>query len=280
MNDMSELPPRSHNNPPEILPVLPPVKSQDEMQDVIEKAVESAKAEPKPYSVKAHATLEANVLAFCDAAMLWKNLGEISSKEQSERLTDFVTGSRGLAKKVEEQRKSDKSVHDERGRAVQAAYAKLTAKLEHVTNDMKAMQAEWIKAENARIAAEKEAERRKAEEDLAEARRMQANADARNDISGAVDAGEEIKAAEKALKKASKVESAKAGSATGAGKAMSLRTIYECEITNINHAFVAFREHPEVAELLVRLANAEVRSQKGEKHAPAGFKLNERKVAA
>ncbi|KEP68835.1 hypothetical protein DL1_08685 [Thioclava dalianensis] len=282
MTSHETLPDRGHNNPPEILPVLPPVKSAGELEDKVEAAkAEAAKqADPPPYDVTAHATLGNNVMAFCDACGAWKDLKEITTKEQSERLTDFVTGARGLYKKVEEQRKADKKIHDDRGKEVQKAYTSLTAKLEKVADDMKAMQAIWISKENERIAAEQAAARAEAEAKLEEARRAAAAAETRNDVSGEVDAADAIKEAEKAVKSASKAKTAKAGSATGAGRSMSLRKVYECEITNINHAFMAFRENPEVAELLTRLANAEVRSQKGEKVAPAGFKLNEKKVAA
>lgn len=282
MTNSDTLPDRGHNNPPEILPVLPPVKSAGEIEEKVEAAkAEAAKqAEPPPYDVTAHATLADNVAAFCDACGAWRDLKEITTKEQSERLTDFVTGARGLWKKVEEQRKADKKVHDERGKAVQAAYVSLGEKLKRSAEIVTNMQAAWLKKEEERLAKERAAERAEAEAKLEEARRRAAAAEARNDVSGEVDAAEELKKAEKEAKAAAKPVKAKASSATGGGRAMSLRTVYSCEIVNINHAFVAFRENPEVAELLIRLANAEVRSQKGEKTAPTGFKLVEERKSA
>lgn len=281
MTENVTMPDRGHNNPPEILPVLPPVKAAGELEEKVEaaKAEAAKKAEPPPYDVIAHATLEENVMAFCDACGAWRDLKEITTKEQSERLTDFVTGARGLAKKVEEQRKADKKVHDDRAKAVQAAYVTLAEKLKKSAEIVTNMQAAWLQKENERIAAEQAAARAEAEAKLEEARRRAAAAEARNDVSGEVDAAEELKAAEKEVKATAKAKTAKAGSATGAGRAMSLRTVYSCEITNINHAFMHFRENPEVAGLLIRLANAEVRAQKGDKSAPAGFKLNEERKA-
>lgn len=282
MNDLSDLPPRSHNNPPEILPALPPTKSDEE----IAAAFAAAKAEapqgdePKPYDEAAHHALAMSVMAFCDACGAWKDLKQISTAAQSERLTDFVTGARALFKKVDEQRTSDKSVHDARAAAVQTAYKTLLDKLKRVGEDMKEMQSDWLTRENERIAAAKAEAAAKAAAEREAAEKEAAEAERRNDVSGAVEAEARLKAAEKDAKAAARTTTAKAGSATGGGRSMSLRTVYECEIESINHAFAAFRTAPEVADALVRLANAEVRSQAGEKVAPVGFKLITKQVAA
>ena len=79
----------------------------------------------------------------------WLDIKTVQSAEQAERLTDFVTGARGLFKRVEDARKGAKKPWDDLGRAVQDAYSPLTAKVEKIAKAMKAMQADWLKREDA-----------------------------------------------------------------------------------------------------------------------------------
>ncbi len=282
MNDMTgDLPPRSHNNPPEILPTLPPLKAEvDADIELRASLVGKVSDEPAPYDLAEHMRLADNVAAFCDACGAWKDLKTITSETQAKRLTDFVSGARGLYKAVEERRKLEKAPHDAKGQAVQDAFTGLTAKITRVADDMKKMQADWLVRENARIAAEKAEAAAKARAELEAAQKAAAEAATRNDVSGEVDAEKALKDAQKAVKAAEKPAAVRAGSATGGGRTMALRDQHNCVITNINHAFMAFREAPEVAELLVRLANAAVRAQTGTKTAPAGFDLITSQVAA
>lgn len=258
------IPDRGHNGAPSgLLPILPLDPDAEKVAEAF-KAFAANRAEPipedLPYDAETWFGLHKRVADFCDAAGQWKDLKVIQSAPQSERLTDFVTGARGLSKQVEDARKSAKKPHEERGRAVDKAFRPMIDKLELVLGDMKAMQQDWLTRENARIVAEKAEAERIAKAKLEAAEKAAAEAAARNDYSGAVDAEAALKEAEKAVKAASKPAAARAGSATGAGRAMSLRTQAYAEIQNMRQVFMHFEKHPKMIEVLQSLADAEIRA--------------------
>lgn len=270
---------RAHNGSPEgILPVLPLPIGADDIKDTIVAAREAAaeRDEVSPFDAGRVALYAANVASFCDACGAWSDLGRIETQEQSERLTDFVAGARGLAKKIEDARKAEKKVHDDRGKAVQAAYSPLLTKLDRVLDLMKNMQGDWLRRENARIEAEKAEAARIAVEEAEAAKQAMTAAAARNDVSGQVDAEQALQEAEKAAAAASRNERARAGSATGGGRTMSLRKAKFAVITNPRAVFMHFEKHPDLLETLQRLANAAVRA--GE--SVPGTKVEEKETAA
>ena len=257
--DNMNLPGRGHNLPPEIdiLPALPPEPSQEAV--VLEMSAAAGSNEPPPFDLAAVTAFKMRVTAFADACGKWRDLGQIQNAEQSAKLTDFVSGARGIAKQIEDKRKSDKKVWDDKAKAVQAAYAPLIDIMDRALDSVKPMQADWLKRENERIAREKAEQERIARDKAAEAERMAAAAAARNDVIGEAEAEAARKEADKALRDAARQVSAKAGSATGGGRAMSLRKVKTAEIHSINGVYMHFREHPAVTELLQRLANEAVR---------------------
>jgi hypothetical protein len=272
MNDTT--PDRGHNNPPELLPVLPPPIDDEVAKQNIADTLSIE--EELPYDPVIHESLRLNVSAFCDAAGAWADLGKITTPAQSERLTDFVAGARGLYKKTDEARKKAKSIHDARAAAVQRAFAPLLEKLERVATTMKAMQTDWLQREEARIAAEKRAAEEEAEQKRRDAEAAAAQAAARNDISGQVDAEAALKEAEEQAAAAARTEKARAGSATGGGRTMALRTQAYAEVENWRAVFMHFEDRQEVKDVLQRLADAAIR---GGETVP-GAKRAERKVAA
>lgn len=264
MTDTDILPDRGHNNPPDLLPVLPLDPDAEKIaQDFRDFLAKREKPMPNdlPYDAQTWFSFHKRVSDFCDAAGAWSDLGRIDSDVQSQRLTDFVTGARGLAKQVEDTRKAQKQPHSDRAAAVDKAFNPLKDKLELVTSKMKAMQADWLVRENARIAAEKAEAARIAAEKLADAQKAAAEAEARNDISGTIDAEAALKDAAKEAKAAEKQVSAKAGSATGAGKAMSLRDVVEVQVVSIGKAIMHFKDAPELLELIKSLAAREARAK-------------------
>ena len=269
-----QIPDRGHNNPPELLPVLPITIEEEEARKSIEK--QHVDAEPLPYDPVVHETLRLNVEAFCDAAGAWLDLKTINSTAQSERLTDFVAGSRGLYKKVDTARDAAKRPYDEKGDKVQKAFKPLMDKVEKIGKAMKVIQADWLEREERRIEAEKRAAREAAEKAQAEADALAAQAAARNDISGQVDAEASQKEAEALAKAANRKETAKAGSATGGGRTMALRTQKYAEVTNWNMVLLHFKNDQRVRDLLQSLADAEARAGV----TVPGTETKERKVAA
>lgn len=274
---MNDLPDRGHNMPPELLPVLPPEATDEQIGAQFEKPVEELVAE-LPYDPIKHAGFKVRVNAFAEACGKWRDLKVIQTAEQSEKLTDFISGARGIAKQIEEARKAEKGVHDAKAKVVQDAYVALIETMTRAVDTVKPMQADWLKREQARIDAEKAEAARLAKEKADEAARLAAAAAARNDVAGEVEAERMAKEAAKEENAAYRPVSAKAGSATGGGRAMSMRTIRTAEIHNFNQVYLMFRDEPEVRDLLQRLANAAVRC--GVAFDPKTLTVKEEKVVA
>ncbi|WP_333826890.1 hypothetical protein [Pararhodobacter sp.] len=243
-----DLPPRDHNNPPG--PVVPE-------------------------------TLIAKVQDHTDAAGAWLDLKAITDKDQAEKATDFVTGARKVWADLEAERKAQKKPHDDAGKAVQDLFTPLLAKVKAATDKVLDLQSKWMQAERDREEAlrkEREAEAKRVAD---EAEKRAQEAEARNDISGMIDAQGQAKAAAKEVKAAAAPVKAQSGSSTGAGRTVSLRTYYSCVVDKRGPALSHYRDHPEVLELIERLANAEVRAQpKDAKSAPPGFRLIKEEKAA
>lgn len=258
LND--HLPDRGHNLPPdiELLPTLPPEPSAEAVAEAIAQGPEQS--EPPPYDANAVAAFKLRVTAFADASGKWRDIKTITTADQSARLTDFIDGARGVAKAIEAKRKDDKKGWDDKAAAVHAAYVGLLDIMNRVVETVRPLQADWLRRENERIAAEKAEKARIAAEQRAEAERLAAAAAARNDVAGEAEAAKMLKQAEKAAKSATRPTKASAGSASGAGRTMSLRTVKVAVIHNQNAVYMHFREHSDVVEVLQRLATQAVRS--------------------
>lgn len=285
MNTSASAEHRGHNNPPEgILPVLPPPIAPEAIKDSIlaarAAALETAGEGIPPFDAGRVALYAANVASFCDACGAWKDIKTITSAEQSERLTDFVAGAVELAKKIDASRVDEKKAHDDRGKAVQKAYIPLTDKLDRVIELMKDMQADWLKRENDRIAAEKAEAARIAREKADEAARELAAAEARNDVSGVIDAEAKAAEAKKEVSVAAKPVKASAGSASGGGRTMALRTVKTARIDDLRAVFLFFEKHPDVLETIQRLATAAVRASDYVEGSVPGITLITDQVAA
>jgi type IV secretory pathway VirB10-like protein len=237
---------------------------------------------PPPYDPDELAKFDATVTEFLSATQQWLAMDKIETDTHAGQITDQITGLRGLWKKVDEARKAAKKPHDEAGKAVQKAYAPLLEKLTKAADKLKPKLAAYA-SEKARREAEA---RQKAEEEARakaeSAAAAQKEAEASGDISAQVEAEEAAKEAEQMQKDAARKTATNVKSASGAGRTMSLRKIPEVEITNINVLFLHYRDHPDVRDLLQRLATAEVRA-KGYDHDKApvpGINLHFREVMA
>lgn len=256
------LPDRGHNNPPELLPLLPLDPDAEKIAEAY-KAFIAAREKPMPadlpYKAETWFEFSKRVSDFCDAAGAWADLKQIGSEAQAERLNDFITGASRLEKAVDAARVEAKEPWKQRGEAVDAAFNPLRAKLDKVALAMKPLKADWLKREKDRKEREAAEKKRLADEALEAARKLKAEAEARNDFSGAAEAEALEKAAQKDVKKADKPVRVSVGSATGAGRASGLRTVWHAEITNIRAVFMHFQDNPRVVEVLQSLADAEAR---------------------
>lgn len=274
---MNDIPDRGHNMPPELLPVLPPEPTEEQVKAELAGRDQGGLAE-LPYDPVRHAAFKARVDAFAEACGKWRDLKVIQTAEQSEKLTDFISGARGIAKQIEERRKAEKGIWDAKGAEVQKAYVGLIDVMTRAIDTVKPLQADWLKREQDRIDAEKAEAARIAKEKADEATRLATEAAARNDVAGEVEAERLAKEAAKEEKSAARVTTAKASSATGGGRAMALRTVRTAEIHSFNGVYLAFRDDPAVREVLQRLADAAVRA--GVEFDPKILTVKEEKVAA
>lgn len=249
MNDMSELPPRDHNGPPIIDPEL-------------------------------LAQSKAKVEDFAKTAAEWLALEAITSAEQAGLLADYIAGARGVFKRIDEARKAAKKPHDDAAAEVQKAFTPLLDAITRSVERLKPMQTAWLAAEQRRLDAEREEKRRAAEALRIKAEEQAALAAASNSITGELEAERLQKEAEKAEKEAGREVRANVQSASGGGRTMALRIIKKVRITDINHLYRHYRARPELAELLIRMAEAEVRAASWNGTPPPGTEVYGQEAAA
>jgi len=237
---------------------------------------------PPPFDPEIHADLAGRVEKFMDACNEVRAKGDIESEEQAEFLGDHIAGMRGLKAKVEATKKAEKKPHDEAGKAVLAAFSPLEERLERALKAMLAIQNGWLTKKRAEAEAEQERKRAEAEAIKRAAEEAAAKAAATGNIDAEIEAEKLAKEAAKAKKAAGRKVSVSVGSATGAGRTISQRTVRKAEIQNISALFVRYRTHPKLIECLQLLADADVRAKEitEENAAVFGVIIRESVVAA
>lgn len=232
--------------------------------------------ETPPYDPIAFAATMAKAQEVADAAASWLDLGEIDTAEQSQMLTDFVAATRKIEKAIDAERAEAKRPHDAKVALVQGAYRRPLSILEKCLAKAKELQTGWLVKEAKRIAAEKARLAEEAAQKRAEAEAEAQRAALNNDIAGQVAAEGAAKEAAALEKAANRKETAKAGSYSGGGRTMALRTVKTAVIESRRQVIMHFQDHPDMIDLLQRLANAAVRA--GE--TVAGVTVKEVQVAA
>lgn len=226
------LPPRTHNNPP-------------------------------PFDPDIYAAKVAKVEAFAEAGGQWLELGQITTEEQATYLADLIDGARKLAKEIEAWRVEAKRPHDEMGEAVQKAAEHPKDTIDRVIKKALDLLTPWQvqkkRAEEARAAAAREEARKRAEE----AQRLAAAAMARYDIAGEVAAEQAAAEAKDMARAADRIEATggQVQSASGGGRTIALVKVRSARIEKPLPVFMFFRDHPDVVDVLQRLANAHVRAK-------------------
>lgn len=213
-----------------------------------------------------------------ELAALWLQEGELKSEAQSRKLTDVVTAARKLKSDIEAQRKKDKEPWLERGRAVDAAFGDLSNPVEKITNALKNIQGKWLakKAEEARRQKAEEEARLAAER--AEIERKAREAEQRLDLAGMAEADKAAKTLAKEEKALARDVKVSAGSHAGGGRTMSLVKRAYATVTDTTRAVLHYRNHPEMAALLERLATADARVKGFEGEIP-GFQITHKEEA-
>lgn len=203
----------------------------------------------------------------------------IQSEEHAALLTDHIGGLRGLTKQVDEARKAAKKPHDDAGKAVQEAFMPLLDRIKRALDFMLAEQTAWLNKKAAEERARKAEEERRAAEARAEAERLAREAAASGDFDAEARAAAAQEEAEKLAKQAAKAVTVNQGSATGAARTVGLVKVREAKITNINLLFLHYRDRPEVAETLLRLANADIRAKDVDDNLIPGIEILETESA-
>lgn len=216
---------------------------------------------PPAFDPQVLAEFDRTIAEFLDATQKWLTLDKIKNDIEAGQMADQISGLSGLWKKVDASRKAEVKPHDVARKEVQDEYNPRLTKLAKAIDLLKPKLAAYSQ-EKAKAEAEA---KRKAEEEaakaLADAEAARKAAEERGDISAQIDAEEAAKAAEAAAKAAAKKTETAVKSASGAGRTMSLRTVKEVEITNINVLFMALREEPEVIDTLTRVATRIIRAK-------------------
>lgn len=218
---------------------------------------------PPAYDEEAVAALLAEAERIADAAGEWAK-AKIETETKAGELKDFLDAARKRLKEIDKRRTEDKKPHLEAGKAVDAAYKRITDVIERAGTLAKAPLEAYLK-EQQKIAeerrrAEQEAARKAAEEAERERQIAERNANA----AAMVEAEEKAAQAAAAQKAAEAERKLKVSSATGTGsKSTSLRTVRSARITNINQAMLHYRGHSDLIDCITRLANADVRAAKG-----------------
>lgn len=198
--------------------------------------------------------------AFVKASDVWLKT-QITTKELAQQLNDQIAGLRKVWNEVNDARKAQKKVWDDKGAEVQAAFTPTLTELKTAADLLKPALLAWDQ-EQERIAEAAKAEKiRLANEAAAEARRLAMDAEQSGSIAAKVEAEAAEAAAAKQAKEANRKIETGVKSASGAGRTMSTRTRNVCTIDRISALFSHYRDSPKVAEVLLSLANAEANSK-------------------
>lgn len=212
------------------------------------------------------ADIDARIDAFLKGADIWAERKELDD-ELAARANDFLAGLKKLQREADEARKAEKKPHQDAARAVDDAWKLRTGRIERIIGIVRPLLDRFLraKAEKERLARE-EAERRRREAEEA-ARAAEADAAAAASASQRIEAEERAEAARReseiaAAEAAKRAEPTRIESATGLANRRGLKTVRKARIVSLPLALAHYKDHADVADAILRLANAELR------HAP------------
>lgn len=208
---------------------------------------------------------EAKLKEWLAGADIWAGRAELDA-ELAPRARDFLDGIKKFGRKADEARKAEKEPHLAASREVDARWKSITdaaGKIAAIVEPklLAFMRAEQKKADDARreaeaIAAQAAAERKAAEDAAAKA----ATASARIEAERKADEAAQV---EQTAQKAAETGPVRVESATGLARSAGLKTIRKARITDIKRALLHYSTDPRLAEIVLQLANADIRASKG-----------------
>lgn len=208
---------------------------------------------------------DAKLKEWLAAADVWAGRAELDA-ELAPRARDFIDGVKKFGRKADDARKAEKEPHLAASREVDARWKSITdaaAKIAAIVEPklLAFMKAEQKKADDARreaeaIAAKAAAEKKAAEDAAAKAATASARIEAERKA-------EEAAQVEQTAQRAAETGPVRVESATGLARSAGLKTIRKARITDIKRALLHYSADPKLREIVLQLANADIRASKG-----------------
>jgi hypothetical protein len=216
--------------------------------------IESAH-DPHAAAIQAVAKLES-------AAIKWGAKKAIETAEAASDIAAFLSQLEAHWAEIESQRKKEKKPFDDGARAVQEKYKPLLDRILLLKGAITPLHTAWLKLKDRRI----EQQRLAAEREAAEAQRRadqlaeQANGTGPGAVVNTIAAAEAAKEADAARRTAAAIPRRAQTRDSLGGRTRSLRTVWLAAVIEPDLCYRHFRDHPDVKDLLHRLANAAARA--------------------
>lgn len=217
---------------------------------------------PEPTPLEAHTS---NIEDLYAEAGMWLDGAAIENQGQADEVTRLYDMLDKAAKAADKQRAAEKKPHDDAAKAVQAVWKPLVDKADRAAKAAKTVLGKWMVAEQQRLHREAE-EARKAAEAEAERARAEHLAAAQTGDLNAIEAAEQsiadAKAAERAATRADKAKPL--AKAEGMSRALGLRTVWSAALSDEPNAAQQLAKHywqtrnAEVVEFYLSLARRDV----------------------
>lgn len=195
-------------------------------------------------------------------AAVWLDLGRIEDEATAALASDQIAAMRRLKKDTQEAQRGAKKIWADKAAAAAERFDRVIKGLDRGLDKMLDMQGGYMKLKADRLKAEQDRLAKIAAEKRAEAEAAAARAEASGDIMGMADAEAMAKEAKKSEKVAAAVGKATAsvGSATGAGRTISLRKEKVATIEQFMVTLLHYKDHPKLREALQTIVAADVRA--------------------
>lgn len=204
---------------------------------------------------------------FAAGADVW-NTRDTLDDDTASRARDYLAGLKKLSKEADEARKAQKDPHTLAAKAVDDAWKPTLASIDRLVGGIEPKIAAYLRAKKAEAEAARALAERKRLEAEAAARAAAEDAAQAQTEAGRIAADAARAEAEQIAARAAREERAASGpvrleSATGLARAAGVRVTRKARIFSVAIALAHYRARPEVAELVERLANADIRAAKG-----------------
>jgi len=203
---------------------------------------------------------------------------EITDEDTAGKCSDFIEQVNGHAKATETQRKTEKEPHVAAGKAVDAAYKPILERLAMIKAKLQPLLTAFLQAKARRQDEERRRLEAEAEAKRLEAERLAQEAEAgEGDVIGTAVAAEQAQAEAAEIAKAAEQAAGPARTKGDYGtRATGLRTRRWAVIADLDKALAYYRDRPDIADTVLKLANADIR---GGRKAIPGIRIHSEQKA-